>query len=246
MSALTVVPIYGASWRGLLEVAPPESAHLDDQHRRQFAERFGDLGTALPQRLDAWSVERPATSPFAWSPRRARRSLGNAALRRLVAGSPSVREAVEDVITDRLLSAAAGLARPGTLAHWLSSLAAPTRAIVIGEAATWATSLVELSQALEAPWHPAPADAYYAIAGARTSLRAAREIIVTGPTRVVVRVRAGSPGRSAGAGLRADLAIDALAHPHGELAGRLVGVWPEAGLALAVEGTLEDARVVSI
>ena len=242
MSSLIVAPSHGSRWRELVGGAPPEAPSLDDEQRRLFAARFAALGTETHRRLDAWSVERPERrTPFAWSAATARRTLGNAALRRIVAASSSVLEAVGDVVTDRLLSAAAGFARPGSLGHWLASLADAERALVVAEAANWATTLVELTGALSG-WRPVASDAYYVVAGARVTLRAQRELVVEGPSRVVVRVRSGVPGRSAGAGLRADLAVETLAHPNGDAPGRFIGVWPDAGIALGVDGTLDDVR----
>lgn len=244
MSALSSATLHSARWRALLADAPALAPSLDDDQRRSLAERFRALAIAEHRRLDAWSVERlDVPRDFRWSAATARRTLGNAALRRVVnAHAPSVLEAVTDVVTDRLLGAAAGFARPGSLGHWLAQLEDAARGIVVAEAANWATTLVELTHDLDAAWRPAASDAYYALAGARVTLRAQREFLIDGPTRVVVRVRSGSPGRSAGAGLRAELAIETLAHPHGDAPGRYVGVWPDAGLALAVEGTLEDVR----
>ena len=242
--SLSSVTLHSARWRALLADAPMVAPSLDDEQRRSFANRFRALDDAEHRRLDAWSVERLASPrAFRWSATNARRTLGNAALRRVAsAQATSVLEAVSDVVIDRLLAAAAGFARPGSLGHWLANLDDAARAIVVAEAANWATTLVELTHDLEVDWRPAASDAYYALAGARVTLRAQREFLVNGPTRIVVRVRSGSPGRSAGAGLRAELAVETLAHPHGDAPGRYVGVWPDAGLALAVEGTLEDVR----
>ena len=58
----------------------------------------------------------------------------------------------------------------------------------------------------------------------------------------MVRLRAGSPGPSAGAGLRVDLVVAALADFHGVAPARLVGLWPEAGVVLCVDGTMQDLR----
>lgn len=243
MSTLHVSASHGSQWHALVSDAPREAPSLDDEQRRVLAARFVALGTETHRRLDAWSVERAERhSPFTWSAATARRSLGNAALRRLVAAPLSPLEAVGEVLTDRLLGAAAGFARPGSLGNWLASLGDAERAVVVAEATNWATTLVELTHELDAAWRPVASDAYYVVAGARTTLRAQREFIVDGPTRVIVRVRSGSPGRSAGAGLRADLAVETLSHPHGDAPGRFIGVWPDAGIALAVNGTLEDVR----
>ena len=55
-------------------------------------------------------------------------------------------------------------------------------------------------------------------------------------------MRSGAPGKSAGPGLRADLTIEALADHDGVAPLRYVGLWPEAGVALSVDGTMEDLR----
>ena len=49
-------------------------------------------------------------------------------------------------------------------------------------------------------------------------------------------------GKSSGPGLRCDLTIDALASPTGTAASRFIGVWPDAGVCLSVDGTMADLR----
>ncbi len=93
------------------------------------------------------------------------------------------------------------------------------------------------------PWSVATSDAYYDVASARTTLRARRDLIVRNEgTRTIVRVRSGAPGKSAGPGLRADLTVDALADHDGLAPARLIGLWPEAGVCLCVDGTMADLR----
>jgi hypothetical protein len=55
-------------------------------------------------------------------------------------------------------------------------------------------------------------------------------------------MRAGAPGKSAGPGLRADLTIDAFADSSGLVASRVIGLWPEAGVVLSVDATMDDLR----
>ena len=55
-------------------------------------------------------------------------------------------------------------------------------------------------------------------------------------------MRSGSPGKSAGPGLRADLTIEALADHEGVAPVRYIGLWPEAGVCLSVDGTMADLR----
>lgn len=230
----------------LVDEAPLEPAVLTDDHRRSLSARFRAVPGVEHRRLDAWTVERAAApgAPFRWSPSTARRVLGNAALRRL-ALDPTLNSvsALAAELEDQLQRAADGRARRGSLAWWLASCSDPLRALVVAEAANWATQLHEAAATLSQPWRVALSDAYYDVARARTTLRGRRDLIVTrGEERVLVRVRAGSPGPSAGPGLRADLAIDALADPQGRSAARILGLWPEAGVVLAVDGAMEDLR----
>ena len=169
--------------------------------------------------------------------------LANAALRiRARDPSSSVLDAVDAEVEAQLLRASAG-APSGSLATWLATSHRGELAVVRAEAANWATQVVEAAATLTSPWTIAPSDAYYDVARARTTLRGRRDVIVAAHSaRVLLRVRAGAPGPSAGAGLRADLAIDALAHPEGHGALRILGLWPEAGVVLAVDGTIEDLR----
>jgi hypothetical protein len=235
----------GANLRELVDAAP-EPAALDERHRRSLTSRFAMLSSRQHRRLDAWTVERAgaASSPFAWSPTSARRIVGNAALRRAGAVAPSsLADAVGDELTDQLLRAAAGYARPGSLATWLADQPPAVLGLVRAEACTWAVNLVEALHGVGRAWRVAPADAYYDVAGARTTLRARRDVVVERDgDRVTLRVRSGSPGRSAGPGLRADLAVDALADPRGVASARLIGLWPEAGVCLAVDGAMGDLR----
>jgi hypothetical protein len=230
----------------LLEDAPSESATLFDDHRKSLSARFRAVTSTTHRRLDAWMVEqggRPAGG-FRWSPATARRTLGNAALRRMErAPSPSIFYAVDEEITDQLLRCASGYAKRGSLADWLAGLDASERALVTSEATNWASTLYEVYTGIELPVYVSPSDAFYDVAKARTTLRGRRDLVVQrNDQRIILRFRSGSPGKSAGPGLRSDLVIDTLAHHDGLAPARLIGVWPEAGVCLAVDGTLDDLR----
>jgi len=151
--------------------------------------------------------------------------------------------AVDIEVTDQLLRAAAGYARGGSLSAWLASSTPSVVGLVSAEAANWTTQLGEATEGIFRPWSVASSDAYYDVARARTTLRGRRDLVVAnGLSRVVLRVRAGAPGKSAGPGLRADLTIDALAEPNGLAASRVLGLWPEAGVVLSVDATMDDLR----
>ncbi|HVB51299.1 MAG TPA: hypothetical protein VND89_06120 [Acidimicrobiales bacterium] len=230
----------------LIDEAPTEPVSLTDDHRRSLSARFRAVASSDHRRLDAWMVERAGQpyDAFRWSPVTARRSIGNAALRRMV-DDPTLTEfaAVDIEVTDQLLRAAAGYARGGSLSQWLASSTPSVVALVSAEAANWTTQLAEAAEGIFLPWSVASSDAYYDVARARTTLRGRRDLVVAnGLSRVVLRVRAGAPGKSAGPGLRADLTIDALAEPSGLAASRVLGLWPEAGVVLSVDATMDDLR----
>ncbi len=230
----------------LVHSAPGGPVQLTDDHRKSLTSRFRGVASPGHRRLDAWSVEQAGrgASTFRWSPATSRRVLGNGALRRMKGQrSLSIIDAVRDELADQLLRAASGYARGGSLAYWLASSPHPVLGLVTAEAVTWATQLHEIAQALPLPCTVATADAYYDVATARTTLRARRDLLLTqGDERIVVRVRAGTPGKSAGPGLRADLTIETLAHHDGIAPARFIGLWPEAGVCLSVDGTMDDLR----
>ena len=226
--------------------APSDAASLTDDHRRSLAARFRAIPTLEHRRLDAWAVEHAGTSgrDFRWSPSSARRLLGAAALRRLVR-RPGLTplEAVNDEITDQLLRHTSGYAQRGSLAQWLSSLEASELALVSAAATNWSTELRELGEGLDVEWQVCRSDAFYDVARARTTLRAHRDLeIPREDGRVMLRVRAGAPGKSSGPGLRSELTIETLAHPKGLAPQRFIGVWPDAGVVLSVDGTMADLR----
>jgi len=229
----------------LVASAPAQPTALSDEHRGSLSNRFRAVSVPGHRRLDAWSVERAGRrgSEFRWSPGTARRTLGGAALRRMTTQPISIRDAVRDEVGDQMLRAASGYARSGSLAHWLASAPHPVIGLVTAEGVNWATQLHEIAQWLEAPWNVPANDAYYDVASARTTLRARRDLIVRrDDARIVLRVRSGSPGQSAGPGLRADLCAEALADHDGVAPVRFIGLWPDAGVCLSVDGTMTDLR----
>jgi hypothetical protein len=246
MSQLVVEHIDRGAIERLVDGAPRDPATVTDDHRRSLAARFRAVPDTAHRRLDAWTVESAGRAPltFAWTPAAARRTLATAALRRVVASSgTSLRDAVRDALDDQVARARTGQTRHGSLGSWLDEVDAAVRALVVAEALGWAAATMEVVRYAPGPWTVPASDAYYDVAGSRTTLRGRRDLEFTRATgRVVVRLRAGSPGASAGAGLRCDLAVTALADPAGVAPTRLVGLWPEAGVALGVDGRMEDLR----
>lgn len=230
----------------LIDVSNIDAVALTSEQRDTLASRFRAVPTSQHRRIDAWMVERSGemSNDFAWSPITARRVLGNAALRYVERNEHlSYAEAVYEALADQLDRAARGYARGGSLGSWLANLESPIVGIVVAEATTWATQVHQLMGRLGPEIAMATVDAYYDVAGARTSLRGRRDAIITTPQgRIVVRFRSGLPGRTAGAGLRADLVVDALSQANGQSAKRIIGIWPEAGVALCLDGTMETLR----
>jgi hypothetical protein len=229
----------------LVAEAPQEQVLLTDEHRASLSARFRAVSVPGHRRLDAWGVEcagREGTA-FRWSPGSARRVLGNAALRRIAHHQASIRDAVRDELGDQMVRAASGYSRSGSLSHWLASAPHSVIGLVTADAVNWASQLHEISSWLDAPWTIPTSDAYYDVASARTTLRARRDLVVRcDASRVVIRVRSGAPGKSAGPGLRADLTIESLADHDGVAPLRYIGLWPEAGVCLSVDGTIDDLR----
>ena len=229
----------------LVRAPVEEVSTLSSDQRRQLTLRFRAVAGLEHRRLDAWSVERAGStqSAFHWTPATTRRILGSAALRRVVSGGGALLDAVNDEIAQYLARAATGHARDGSLARWLADAPVAVRALATAESLNWARTLDEVARSLGQPPTIAAADVYYDVASARTTLRARRDLVIDDAAgRVIVRVRNGSPGRHAGPGLRSDLTIDALGDVEGQAARRFIGVWPDAGVVLAVEGTFDNLR----
>ena len=245
MSTLLQRRLSAHDLRELIAQAPTQAACVSDDHRASLASRFRAVPHTEHRRLDAWMVEQAGRPPrpFAWSPATARRILGNNALRRVMGEPDTILNAVREEIADQLLRRVKGYARAGSLGHWLSDVSHPVLGLITGEAVNWATQTLECVEGLEMAWRVASSDVYYEVAAARTTLRGRRDVIIGDEAqRIVVRIRSGSPGRSAGPGLRSDLVVATLAHPDGLAPRRYLGIWPDAGLILGVEGSMESVR----
>ncbi len=206
----------------LVDDAPAKSAVLTLEHRASLGARLSRLGhgsAPSPRRVER-RARRDARARTSGG-RRVRHgaSLGNAALRRAVDDARLTTANAVELGSDQMLRAASGYSRSGSLAsNWLASAPHPRCiGLVTAEAANWATQLAEITTWLDAPVGRSPtSDAYYDVASARTTLArvAATSSSVATSHRVILRVRSGAPGKSAGPGLRADL-TDRRAADHG-------------------------------
>ncbi len=81
-------------------------------------------------------------TPFAWSPRTARRTLGLAAVRSMVAGEArSPIDGVRRAIADAIRSVREGERSAASVDRWLAGLAPAGLAVAEADAVTWATRL---------------------------------------------------------------------------------------------------------
>jgi hypothetical protein len=241
---------------------------LRDDHcfvSSRVLERLSDELTALvadrpgsgPFRLTDYLI-RTALSPagsdvpsgaFAWSPVTARRALGLAAVRSLVAGSAhNPVEGVRGAIGQAISEAAAGRrptsAKSSTsLEHWLTSLSDASRAVVEAVAVTWATRLwaaLSWSDFPDPPtigrdhWWDSPHSSLLALrsrAEVRTTTTAGRGRLVSSHLVVL-----GGPRRDT---IRPELCVVALAEALRSRdpvpPGRIVGWWPDSGHFVALE-----------
>jgi len=203
--------------------------------------RLASASRTSPTRLDAFVAEFGAarfTTAFRWSARGARRPLGTGALRRLVAGtSRDLLGAAHEEVDDLCDRAQRGLARRGALGTWLAAAPAEARALCAIEAASWAWGLCHLLDldanadrvAVGVP------DAWFDVPGARTTLHGRRDATGTTAASGLLRLRDGAPGARALDGLLVDGLAAGIAGGTPTVPARVVGAWPDAGVALVVE-----------
>jgi hypothetical protein len=183
-------------------------------------------------------------TPFAWSARTARRALGLAALRALVAGQARTpTEGVRLTLAQALQAVQAGDRTPSPMDRWLAGLPKAGLALVQAEAVTWATRVwcaLDWSSFGEPPvigrdhWWNSPHSSLLAI-------RSRAEVRSVAPNRLgnpfsVHLVVLGGPRRPT---IRSELSVvamvEALHAPRSLPPGRIVGWWPDSGHVVKVE-----------
>jgi hypothetical protein len=183
------------------------------------------------------AVETTDNGPFAWSARTARRTIGLAAVRSLLAGEARTpHEAVRARVAYSDRDVRDGGRTVSQLDRWVASLSDAGRSAVVAEAVTWATRLwcaLDWS-ALGEPvvvgrdhWWDSPHSALLALRG-RADVRTgvAHLVVLSGPRRESVRAE-----------LALVALVDALrARADAEPApGRVVGWWPDSGRIVRLE-----------
>ena len=221
-----------ASWRASFDEASGTLARL--AVRRVGAARFRVTGHDVRLALGDRAHD-DETAPFAWTARTARRSLGLAAVRLLVAG---VARAPVDAVLARLDESARWV-RDGSpcatqLDRWLAVLPPAGRAAVGAEAVTWATrlwcaldwgTLGGVPEIGRDRWWDSPHSALLALRG-RADVRAGCSslVVLSGPRRESVRAE-----------LALVTLVDALRARATDAPGRVVGWWPDSGHLVRVE-----------
>jgi hypothetical protein len=170
--------------------------------------------------------------PFEWSARTARRALGLAAVRTLVAGEAlSPVEAVRRRLAEAVRWVRDGDPGVSPLDRWVSGLGPAGRAVVAAESVTWATRLWcaldwTALAALGTPpligrdrWWDSPHSALLALRG-RADVRTDRAdlVVLSGPRRASVRAE-----------LALVALVDALRTHERARPARIVGWWPDSG-----------------
>jgi hypothetical protein len=235
MDALTapVAAVDAMAWRSSLEEAKSKLAGL--AVRRAGAVRFRVTDHEVRTAFGSEAADPSSTQPFAWSARNARRSIGVAAVRLLLAGGArSPLEAVRSRMAESTRWVRDGNACASHLDRWVDALPPAGRAAVGAEAVTWATRLwcaLDWSSFSSPPeigrdhWWDSPHSALLALRG-RADVRtdAAHLVVLSGPRRGSVRAELALVTLVESLRLRGD------GQP-----GRVVGWWPDSGHLVRVD-----------
>jgi hypothetical protein len=177
-------------------------------------------------------------TPFAWSARTARRALGLAGLRAVVAGT--VRSPVDGVtmaIDEAVRAARLGEAAASPMDRWLAGLPGAGRSAVQAGAVTWATRLwcaLDWSVFEEPPtigrdhWWDSPHSSLLALRS-RAEVRSVARDQAGNPFSVHLVVLGGARRSTIRSELSVAAMVEVLCAPHSLPPGRMVGWWPDSG-----------------
>jgi hypothetical protein len=230
-----VLPVDPAAWHATLHDVESTLAGLAVRRAgaRTFRVTDHEVRVALG-RADETGEERP----FEWSARTARRALGLAAVRTLVAGGARTpEEAVRRRLADSVRWVRDGDPGVSPLDRWVTGLGPAGRAVVAAESVTWATRLWcaldwTALGALGSPpvigrdrWWDSPHSALLALRG-RADVRTDRAhlVVLSGPRRASVRSE-----------LALVALVDALRTHEQAAPARIVGWWPDSGHLIRIE-----------
>ena len=194
--------------------------------------------------VDAFFLRTPtagAATPFRWTARTARRTIGVAAARAcLPGGRRAPGDAVIETMAEMAEDGRRGLGRPGGIEQWLAALAAGGTAAAAAEATVWATGLLHA-----VTWdriHGAavgPADQWWNVS-AGLVLRGRADVRLPvgdgGEDRrtALLTIVGGRPGPASRAALGLPALVAAAGGRQQAMPARVVGWWPECGRALVL------------
>jgi hypothetical protein len=230
------------AWQSALDEATRELASLASTRHGAGPLQITDHEVRVAWRVGELAVvaDRPT---FAWSARTARRVLGLAAVRSLVAGrarTPS--DAVRDRVAQSTRLVRDGVEPISGMDRWLAGLTPAGRAAAAAEAVTWATRLwcaLDWSSLDTRPivgrdrWWDSPHSALLALRS-RAEVRAGRShlVLLSGPRRDSVHAE-----------LALLTLVESLRAPAAGLPGRVVGWWPDSGHTVRLE---PEPRVLAL
>jgi hypothetical protein len=227
-------PVDPVAWRAALDEATGVLAALAAARRGVGPLQLTDHDVRV-----AWSATEPATAAsgttFAWSARTARRVLGLAAVRSLVAGRSSTpSDAVRERVAQAVRLVRDGVEPISGMDRWLAGLGPAGRATAAAEAVTWATRLwcaLDWSALDTRPivgrdrWWDSPHSPLLALRS-RAEVRAGHShlVLLSGPRRASVHAE-----------LALVTLVEALRAPAVGRPGRVVGWWPDSGHTVRLE-----------
>jgi len=229
-----VPAVDAASWRTALEEAKAKLAGLAVRRAGAVRFRVTDHEVRTAFTIDE-AHDLRSEQPFAWSSLTARRSIGVAAVRLMLAGSArSPLDAVRNRLAESSRWVREGSSSATQLDRWVDGLSPAGRAAVGAEAVTWATRLwcaLDWSLFPSPPvvgrdhWWDSPHSALLALRG-RADVRSANAhlVVLSGPRRGSVRAE-----------LALVTLVEALRLRGDDVPGRVVGWWPDSGHLVRVE-----------
>jgi hypothetical protein len=244
----------------LAPATPPPPTHMVADACRTLRDGLavasrGCEGAAV--RVDAFAIRtagdpprgegRPEDSPFRWTPRRARRTVGVRAAARVVHGRVRCpAQGAEGAVAALVEDARRGGARPGSLGEWLGTAPPAVVGAVLAESTAWATHLVTAIEwdRVGGSVEVGGPDRWWDLGGRPTiGLRGRVDVRLSGPTsrtpgsdrQSLLTLVNGRPGPASRIELGLAALVDVLRHPSGPAPARVVGWWPECGRALVLD-----------
>jgi hypothetical protein len=235
-------PIDPVAWSAALDDATHDLAALAAVRRGAGPLQITDHELRLAGRTGERAAAAGGTT-FAWTARTARRVLGLAAVRSLVAGrSRTPSEAVRERVAQSTRLVRDSVEPISGMDRWLAGLPPAGRAAAAAEAVTWATRLwcaLDWSALGTRPvvgrdrWWDSPHSALLALRS-RAEVRAGGShlVLLSGPRRDSVHAE-----------LALVTLVESLRAPAGGPPGRVVGWWPDSGHTVRLE---PEPRVLAL